>query len=715
MRILNNTSISVRIAILCIIPMLAMFGMGTSSLLSERAKVNDANAIARVIGIAPVISGLVHELQKERGTSAGFIGSKGKKFAGSIGQRRTDTDKALAKFRATLTGLAGGISSQGFNAPFARASSALEKLVSKRKSIDALSISVGQMAGYYTPLIANLLSMVESVGEFTDNGTISNSLTAYTVLLQGKERAGLERAMGAAGFGSGKFKPGIYRKFVRFVAMQDTYFSIFRRYATKEQIAKFNSELFGPVQNDVSAMRKLAEAAPFGSDIAKVSGAEWFAASTRRIDALKKVEDKLAGDIVMQVKNIADAANRAFWQLGAFLLVLLTINAYVSFIIARSISEPIKLLIRDMGILAHNDTSIEPQGQERRDEIGGMARAVEVFRQNAIKTNRLEAEQVEMKCRAEEEKSRLMMRLADDFESNVSGIIGTVMSASEELTSTARSMTDIAAESNDKTTAVSSASEEAATNVQTVAAASEEMSASIGEINQQVLDASSAAKQAVADVEKTGVQIENLASTADKIGEVIKMISDIANQTNLLALNATIESARAGEAGKGFAVVANEVKELASQTGRATEDIIAQVTEIQSATKQAVIAMGDIGETIRAVDESSAAIAAAMDEQGLATREISRNVQEAAAGTEEVNRNISGVSQASQEVGMASEQVMSAAGELSRQSASMKSMVDQFLINLREGPGDRRSSDDPAYDGEERRNRRGGSAKDRVA
>ncbi len=242
------------------------------------------------------------------------------------------------------------------------------------------------------------------------------------------------------------------------------------------------------------------------------------------------------------------------------------------------------------------------------------------------------------------------------------------------------------------------------------------MSSSIFEINQQMVQASTAARQAVQDVDKTGAQIETLATMADKIGEVIKMISDIADQTNLLALNATIESARAGDAGKGFAVVANEVKELASQTGKATEDIIAQVNEIQSATKRAVVSISGIGDVIKNVDNISTSIAAVMEEQGAATQEIARNVQEAAAGTQEVSRSIIGVNEASHKAGEASGQVMEAASELSRQSEVMKTVVDQFLLHLREGPGNRRSGGDSSYKGPERRTGRGkGSAKDRRA
>lgn len=355
----------------------------------------------------------------------------------------------------------------------------------------------------------------------------------------------------------------------------------------------------------------------------------------------------------------------------------------IGFFAGRSVSRPISRITQVMAILAQGDNSVDILGMDRKDEIGEMSKAVQVFKDNAIQNKKLEAEQEEQKRQTEEEKRAMMHELANDFDANVGGIIESVASASTQLNSTAQAMSGIAEETSSQSAAVSAASEEAATNVQTVAAAAEEMSHSVSEINSQVNQASVAAKQAVTEVEKTGVQMEALAATADKISGVINMISDIADQTNLLALNATIESARAGEAGKGFAVVANEVKGLAGQTAKATEEIVSQISEIQGATKQAVVSMGDISQVIKQVDETSAAIAAAMEEQGSATQEIARNVQEAASGTEEVTRNIIGVSQASQEAGAASGQVMSAAGELSQQSEMLKVEVEKFISQIR--------------------------------
>ena len=355
----------------------------------------------------------------------------------------------------------------------------------------------------------------------------------------------------------------------------------------------------------------------------------------------------------------------------------------ISLLLGTFLSKPIIGMTAAMMRLSDGDLEAEIPAQGRKDEIGEMAKSVQVFKENAIRNKELEAEQEEQKRRAEKEKRELMNKLADDFDASVGGIVETVSSASAELNSTAQSMASIAEETSSQANSVAAASEEASTNVQTVASATEEMSNSIREINQQVADASQASKKAVEDVSNTATQIETLAATTDKIGEVVSMISDIAEQTNLLALNATIESARAGEAGKGFAVVASEVKALANETAKATEGISELITEVQAQTKTSVSAIADIGAVITRLEETSTAIAAAMEEQGATTQEVARNVSEAASGTQEVTSNIAGVTQASQEAGTAASQVTSASAELSKQSEMMKTEVDKFLEQVR--------------------------------
>jgi len=363
--------------------------------------------------------------------------------------------------------------------------------------------------------------------------------------------------------------------------------------------------------------------------------------------------------------------------------ISLTFGLLAAFFISRGITRPIHALSGIMKQLADGNHSVDIPGIDRSDEIGGMSQAVQVFKDNAIRNKQMEAAQEQQKRIAEEDKRKLMSKLADEFDTNVGSIVHSVSSAATELQSTSESMTGISENTSSLSATVSTASEEASSNVQTVAAAAEQMSHSILEINSQITHASTAARKAVEKVQKTGAKMEELSSTADSIGEVVKLISDIAEQTNLLALNATIESARAGEAGRGFAVVASEVKSLASQTGKATEGIARQVEEIQRATKDAVLSIEEIGKSIHAVDETSSAIAAAMEEQGSATQEIARNVQDAASGTEEVSRNIAGVNQASQESGAAASEVTRAAGELSQQSEMLKSEVDSFIRQVR--------------------------------
>ncbi len=275
------------------------------------------------------------------------------------------------------------------------------------------------------------------------------------------------------------------------------------------------------------------------------------------------------------------------------------------------------------------------------------------------------------------------VKLADDFETNVKGVVDTVSAASTEMQATAQAMSATAEETNRQSTVVAAASEQATNNVQTVASAAEELSASVSEISNQVTQSTRIARSAVEKANGTNAQIQELATAAQKIDEVVKLISDIAAQTNLLALNATIEAARAGDAGKGFAVVASEVKSLANQTAQATDEIASQIAAVQSATTNAVSAIEEITQVISEINEISGAVSAAVEEQGAATQEIARNVQEAAAGTREVSSNISGVTQAASETGTSAQQVLEAASELSRQSEGLSGAVDHFLRQVR--------------------------------
>ncbi|RAI42028.1 methyl-accepting chemotaxis protein [Rhodoplanes roseus] len=365
----------------------------------------------------------------------------------------------------------------------------------------------------------------------------------------------------------------------------------------------------------------------------------------------------------------------------AALVLLITLG--VSVFMAGRITKPLQRMTATMKDLAAGRLDVEIPGVGRHDEVGAMAEAVAVFKTNAIERARLEAEQREAEALAAAKRKADMVTLANQFEHAVGGIIATVSSAATELEATATTLTRTADTTQQMSATVSSASEEASTNVQAVAAATNEMSSSIGEISRQVQASSRIADDAVGQAAKTDARVNELSVAANRIGDVVKLITDIAEQTNLLALNATIEAARAGEAGKGFAVVANEVKALAGQTAKATGDISAQISAMQAATKDSVSAIKEISGTIGQIAEVASAIAAAVEEQGAATAEISRNIQQAASGTSHVAQNITAVSRGAEETGAASGEVLNAAGQLAQDSNRLRSEVAKFLDSVR--------------------------------
>ncbi len=370
-------------------------------------------------------------------------------------------------------------------------------------------------------------------------------------------------------------------------------------------------------------------------------------------------------------------------QMLGFLVgaAILAVGAVVMLVLA--ISRPLGRMTDAMRQLAAGDTATEIPAIGRRDEIGAMAGAVQVFKDNLIHARALEAETAQARLEAEQQRRAGMRGVADAFEKAVGGIVGMVSSAATELQATAQTMTVTASETANQSASVAVSAGEAAANVQTVAAAAEELGSSVQEIGRQVSGSSDLARMAVGEADQTLQLVQALSQASARIGDMVGLISTIASQTNLLALNATIEAARAGEAGRGFAVVASEVKELAGQTARATDEIGSQITQIQGVTGRAVTAIGSITTRIREINDVAASIAAAVEEQGAATQEIVRNVAQAATGTGEVTRNIGSVADASEETGAAASQVLSAASELSHQSEHLNAEVARFLGTVR--------------------------------
>ena len=391
--------------------------------------------------------------------------------------------------------------------------------------------------------------------------------------------------------------------------------------------------------------------------------------------------------------------------------ITLAIVTLLVLFIVRGVSRPIGQIGSAMTSLAGGQMDTEIPYAGCSDEIGDMAAALDTFRDQLLERQRLEAErrQTEMRAIKEErareeerreaeeklaaarqeqetiaaeERRRAMTELADRFEATVGSIIASVTASADNVKTTARALADNAVTATQNTTRMATASDQASANVQTVASASEELAASIADISRQVTQSANASSEAVSAAESTNGKVEALADAARQISEVVELIQDIAQQTNLLALNATIEAARAGEAGKGFAVVASEVKNLASQTARATEDIARQIGGIQTATGDAVAAIGRITATIGEINEITTAIASAIEQQSAATREISANVQQAARGTDDVTTNIAAVTQAAGETGSAAGQVDASAGSLAEQSRRLGDAVDAFLSGV---------------------------------
>ncbi|PWC95700.1 nitrate- and nitrite sensing domain-containing protein [Azospirillum sp. TSO5] len=678
--LLGNMRFSRKMALALSVPMGGVVVLSSLLVWEQLDTSRRAADLASVTRLSVGMTSVVHELQKERGASSIFISGKR-----DDDRRRMETVRSAAD--AKLSDLTRQFAEARIRDPhvadaMAGARDALSQLSRLRSGVDGTAQSSMEVVASYSALIRKLLDASGQARNLSADSDQLRAADAMVSLSEAKERLGQQRAVGGGAFRKDRFPADAHERFIELSGEYKALMGGLMGKLTAEQARYHDQTVAGPAIAEVERMRRIGVASAYGAGNQGVDAGKWFDTITANIDMLRSVEIRVADDLIALANRDAQDAMNRLTGMVVGLTVLLAMMTAIAVLVARNITRPIARLNGDMARMQAGERELAIHGAERADELGAMARSLDHFRLGLAEADRLAAEQRRHQEDRLREAERLE-RLVAEFDRHIEAVAEQLAGAASGLRGNAEQMSSIASQTENHVLSVARASEGASENVQAVAAATEELTASISEIGRQMTGSTEMAERAVTDVRRTAEIIADLSGAAQQVGDIVRMITDIASQTNLLALNATIEAARAGEAGKGFAVVAQEVKQLASQTAKATEDITAKVAEIQLATDHTVQAIGGIGTIVTHIEENISAVAAAVEEQNAATAEIGRNVRQAADGTDQVSHNASLVGTEAGRAGAMAKEVLWMADALKQNADGLRSDVADFIGKIR--------------------------------
>ena len=680
---LSRMRVRARLLLLIALPMAACLPYA-GILMDERRQTAAAyDAVTSIARMAPAISNLVQAMQKERGQTAGYIGSDGISFQDTLPVLRDDTDAAIQMLQRDLARYRAGNGDPKLTTAIEAAISSAADATNGRETYDTLSLSVEDMAARYTSTIASLMAAVAAMADASTDDAVNKRISALLNLMEGKERAGLQRAYGSVGFGAGGFTPYIYQQFVSMKAAKDAFFSRFKTVAGPEAHAAFDEALADPEFQKAALLEQVAfQSIASNGTTTGVTSQQWFEQITLKINLLKAVEDQMSAAILKSAAESRSAAWSEFSLLAAISVAALLLALLAAHILARSIIGPIREMntVRD-SLFADLDGAVDTSANS--DEIASMAKTVEVFRANAAEMDRIRSEKDAEIATVEAVRIAEMERLGFQFEATIEDAVKEALAHSNRTQAAAQDLFGLTADAEAQASDVSAAAQQTLQSLQVVTKSTRDLDDSIQNIAIRVRKTQDMSRRAVDDSQLAKLRISELAEATDRIGDITRLITDIAEQTNLLALNATIEAARAGNAGKGFAVVAAEVKNLANQTASATDEISSQIRLVQQETADAVKAIDAITSIINDIDDVNGDVAAAVVDQTTASAEIASNLSQVSISTADVNRTLKTINSGAGRAGESARAMLDASTKTENRASSVADAVHQFMKSIR--------------------------------